>query len=330
MLPIHPQPKVDESLSSWMVRLAFGNGFPLKAFYEVVLGYPLPMWKTDIDADAAPELLARLSAVTEQPLSVLQKMTLVGQSSASFRREIVFGRIPWVLPVGLFHSGKTCVGMQFCPRCLATDEVPYFRMCWRKLLFAVCPIHHCVLEDRCSGCSEPVVYHFYGRIKYAAYSELADIVRCHRCGLDLSSVRAMDFPKAPPEMFLSIRSVAKLISDGLGEYPDNERREQFEVIRTWYQLLNILTGRNGKKIVRVLNDQADLSLPADILRTTVKVATVSTRIRLKILMGIAWLMDQWPSRLLLISEWRNSGLKSRLHKNDSMTSWFGDLLTQGV
>lgn len=35
MLPIHPQPMSDELLTSWMVRLAFANGFALHTFYSV-------------------------------------------------------------------------------------------------------------------------------------------------------------------------------------------------------------------------------------------------------------------------------------------------------
>lgn len=326
MLPIHPQPRADESLSSWMARLAFGNGFPLKAFFQGVLLYPHLIWRSDIDADLHPGLLDRLSLVTDQVPDSLQRMTLQHWGEAAFRREIVFGRTPWILPIGRFHRGKSNVGMQFCPLCLAGDEVPYFRIYWRMLLLAVCPVHHCPLEDRCSCCGEPVVYHQYGRRNFSAFSALADIVRCHRCGFDLRVSPAINWPVDEPELILSIINMANFLSDGVRRYRNKEHHDHVAAIRIWYRLINILTGRNGKQIVAVLNERVGLKCPDETLRTTIKVATSPSRIRFKIFVGVAWLMAEWPSRLFAISEPTNSGQKPYRHKNDAISAWFGDLI----
>lgn len=76
LLPLHPQPRPGEILSSWMVRLAFSNGFPLHTFYDKLLEYRAPIWNRDIDRHPANELLSILARNSGQRKSSLKSLTL--------------------------------------------------------------------------------------------------------------------------------------------------------------------------------------------------------------------------------------------------------------
>lgn len=51
---------------------------------------------------------------------------------------------------------KNYFGLQYCPTCLATDHVPYFRKRWRLAFVVACDLHGCMLRDRCPHCRSPV------------------------------------------------------------------------------------------------------------------------------------------------------------------------------
>lgn len=45
---------------------------------------------------------------------------------------------------------------RFCPACLATDKVKYFRIEWRFRSWLWCPLHMCCLSDACPTCGKPI------------------------------------------------------------------------------------------------------------------------------------------------------------------------------
>lgn len=46
--------------------------------------------------------------------------------------------------------------LAYCPRCLASDNQPYFRRRWRLAPFVVCLAHRTMLLDRCWNCSSRI------------------------------------------------------------------------------------------------------------------------------------------------------------------------------
>lgn len=73
-------------------------------------------------------------------------------------------------------------GMQFCPECLATDPIPYFRKHWRLAMFTFCPRHNVQLYEACPGCGGPVMY--YRRDFGKELVEAGAICACSVCGFD--------------------------------------------------------------------------------------------------------------------------------------------------
>lgn len=45
---------------------------------------------------------------------------------------------------------------RYCPRCLRQDQIPYLRLSWRAAFQLVCPVHHCLLLEKCSICGKSV------------------------------------------------------------------------------------------------------------------------------------------------------------------------------
>ncbi len=46
---------------------------------------------------------------------------------------------------------------RFCAACLATDKTKYFRLEWRFKCWRWCPIHSCLLRERCPHCNKVVM-----------------------------------------------------------------------------------------------------------------------------------------------------------------------------
>jgi hypothetical protein len=65
--PVHPQPRKDELLSSWLQELARGNGQKLQAFSDCVFGTDHQIWNRDVDRLAPRWLRANLVRHTGVP-----------------------------------------------------------------------------------------------------------------------------------------------------------------------------------------------------------------------------------------------------------------------
>ena len=182
-LPICPALFPDESLSSWVVRLADAHGMSVQALGSWLMGCGRQIFGEDVDRGAWDELARALCDATGLARSELIAATLLGFEGALWGEMSRRGPVRWVLPIvksGTFRSGY---GVQYCPVCLATDPVPYFRLQWRLGFVVSCPLHGCLLSDRCERCGAPVAAHRWrtGRLRELGTT---GIVRCHLCGAD--------------------------------------------------------------------------------------------------------------------------------------------------
>lgn len=181
MLPIHPQPLPDELFTSWMVRLAFANGFALHTFYSSLLSCRESIWNRDSDRHPPVVLLNCLSTATGKSIDELRNLTLSSYEGQVFEKFLISGDVPFLLPVGVYHRTRRRAGIQFCPQCLKLDQVPYYRRHWRLALSAVCPEHNCLLEQSCPSCGSPIIFHQHGmgRLKYISESALSICSKCY-------------------------------------------------------------------------------------------------------------------------------------------------------
>jgi hypothetical protein len=158
MWPQRPKRISDELFSSWLYRSAVAAAVPPLDFAKQMLGN-----LHDVDRDVAPATVGRLAELSGQSYQHLaagtvskiegSAMTKIGNGSG----DVLLSDERFLLVCGgRGRTGGRHLALQYCPRCLKTDEQPYFRRAWRFSFIAVCLEHGCSLHDRCWHCQEPV------------------------------------------------------------------------------------------------------------------------------------------------------------------------------
>jgi len=173
--PVVAHPEPDELLSSWLHRLAVGNGVPPKAFGPALdLGSGAWSGRLDLVLPApVRDQLVRCTGVTSEAVG---GMTLAGVGARALvlplRSDLSPGR----------RGRRQAAWLQFCPRCLVEDAQPYFRRDWRLATTIACPRHGGRLLDRCPSCKQ-------GLAPFAQDS-LRSQTECAACGFDLAAAKA--------------------------------------------------------------------------------------------------------------------------------------------
>lgn len=320
MLPLHPHPQPGEILSSWMVRLAMSNGFPLHTFYSNLLGFKLPIWSRDTDRHPSIALLELLARQTGQPLSTIEGLTLKAYEGILFEELPMVGNGHWILPVGIFHRIRRRAGMQFCPLCLQLDTIPYYRRSWRLSLYAICEHHHCLMQEHCPSCHAPVAFHRHGigrNVNIPAHA----LQLCHQCRFDLRRAIPVYFnwPDAS-----SWDSFTMLISDFEKE---SSRCEKLPLpygvmfFEGLYALIALVRSRNGYRLRQQLKKEFGMDISNGISATPLEFEFLNTVDRLKLLLSVIWLLEDWPIRFVTLCT--ESGItRSRLkEKVQSLPFW---------
>lgn len=294
MLPMHPQPKQDEILSSWLVRLAFANGFPLHTFYSSLLSYKAPIWSRDIDRHPSMELLKVLESHTHKSIIALQALTFSSYEGVLFEQLPMNGDAPWLLPAGVFHRTRLRAGMQFCPLCIQNDPVPYYRRCWRLALYPICGHHNCLMHQSCPFCHSPVIFHRHGIGRSKETPD--DALRlCHHCGFYLGGADQICFEWPDVES----RNLLCMILNMLGAGGEWRGAAPYGII--FFQglriLVGVISGRNGLRLREVLSKTLNVRIePVPHKDFEYQEATV----RLKLLLAAMWMLKDWPDRFLRV------------------------------
>lgn len=219
--PIRYKPLPDELLSSWLVRLAHGHGLKVQTFCNLIFGNKLQVWNRDIDRLAPEWLIAELSSKTGASYQKAFKTTLQSYQGIIYHRPRQSGSLTWIQSLKLHHRKFEGFGLQFCPKCLASDIDPYFRKSWRIAFNTTCPIHQCMLHDRCPHCGHGVAFH-RSDMKHVEYITAVSLLECHYCGFDLSQT-----PLRPTSYFdngirKSIRGLATRLTSSILNQQDVE------------------------------------------------------------------------------------------------------------
>jgi hypothetical protein len=94
--PVHPRPRKDELLSSWLQELARGNGQKLQAFSDCVFGPDHQIWNRDVDRLAPRWLLTNLVRHTGVPRQSVAASTLDGYRGKLYRTRNISGQLRWI------------------------------------------------------------------------------------------------------------------------------------------------------------------------------------------------------------------------------------------
>ncbi|AUH52522.1 hypothetical protein CXB49_17845 [Chromobacterium sp. ATCC 53434] len=296
MLPIHPQPRPGEILSSWMVRLAFTNGFMLHTFYDKLLGYHTPIWSRDTDRDPPLQLLTLLARHTGHSVAELQTLTLLSHQGQLFEKPVT-GHWSWVRPVGVYHRERKRPGMQFCPLCLAQSPVTYYHLKWRLALYVICEHHQCMMEECCPSCHAPIAFHRHG-IGRRKMVDDESLRLCSHCHFDLASMSPHHYPWPDRPSWQRLRHLIAAIEHDSWECGPRTPPCSLPFFIGVRALISVLSGRNGWQLRKHLGDALGVEIPWYPPGQHDEFEYQPPTARLILLLAIAWLLEDWPTRFL--------------------------------
>lgn len=172
-----PGPRARELLTSWIARVAVNSGCePLVLAGAIWPGWR--MWTVDADRQLSADRALTAAQWFRLPVEVVVASTLSATVKAlhgvSFSERPL---CPWILSQGNRNRLKRA-GLAFCPKCLAEDIEPFYRIDWRAAWVVGCEIHGARLVDRCDRCNAICEPH-------RSSAATGDLAHCVRCGFDL-------------------------------------------------------------------------------------------------------------------------------------------------
>ena len=167
-----------------MVRLAYAHDLKLRTFARLLFPDQGEVWYRDVDRLAPDWLVEKIAA--NAGLSVVKVMatTLRYYEGRLFRNYREASVLPWILPLMVSEWKRKGFGLQFCPACLAEDDVPYFRKRWRVAYYTWCPKHRTMLYDRCPKCGAAIAFHRRD-LNSRSIDSVGSITQCWQCDFDL-------------------------------------------------------------------------------------------------------------------------------------------------
>ena len=193
--PLHPHPRENELLSSWIIRLAHIHGYKVETFCSIIFGRQSSLWSRDIDKLAPEFVIKGLVRATGRPADEVYRTTLAGYSDFLSEKVNVSGDSRWLIPLGVYHRRRTKPGLMYCPRCLGEENGGYYRRLWRVGWVTVCTRHGCFLRDTCPYCHAPVMPHRADMTSRSTIPNPRTIITCFQCESDLSSGHTIAAPQ---------------------------------------------------------------------------------------------------------------------------------------
>ncbi len=325
VLPARSQPRPDELLSSWIVRLAMAHGLKLHTFCTL-LWDKRSIWNRDIDRCADNRILKELSKRTRTPFNRVEETTLTAYEGLLYERHNAQGNTPWIMPLGVYHRVRRMHGTQYCPRCLAEDKEPYFRRQWRLGFVTVCTKHRCLLFDSCPRCDAAINFH-RDELGERSKQVATGMSRCFMCKLDLRDVNGFAPYDACTESIDYQYRLMQALSDGwidIGEGLKVYTVLYFSVLR---QLMRVLASKRGAKLLAALCREAGISFftrPFFAGRTDIESLRIAERHKLKSL--AAYLLTEWPRRFVMICTTERVWSSTLLRDFETAPFWFWSIV----
>lgn len=219
-----------------------------------------------------------------------------------YERHNHFGPTSWIMPVGIYHRRRRQFGLQFCPRCLAEDEEPYYRRRWRLAFVIVCERHHILLHDRCPKCEEPINFHRNEMGNYRKF--VADsLTICHACRYDLKTIKSNVFVSATAEEARFTGILLSTINAGFIQISEGVVIYSHLFFVGLRQLMKILAMCDKRivKLRKALSETYNIDVYGHSMPRTVDVQELGIGARRQLLGLARCLLEEWPHRFVEIS-----------------------------
>lgn len=308
--PIRYKPLPDELLSCWLVRLAHGHGLKVQTFCNIVFGNQRQIWNRDIDRLAPAWLMKELALRTGTPITTVSNTTLRSYERKLYRNFRSAGVLNWILILQMYHRKREGFGLQFCPTCLASDKIPYFRKIWRVALCTICPIHKTMLLDRCPNCTLALAVHRVD-MRTKEFQEENIICICHNCAFDLRYALGI----TPPYYFPTVSKILEHLVFSLDSSQITKQKKhrlaEFSLMR---QICRLMTASYEHVTIRsfVLKElgQSDIILTEG--RISFEMRPIEQRHHL--LQLASWIVEDMENRLT--AAWRCGAIRYNLLLKD--------------
>lgn len=277
-LPLYVEPAPEESLLSWLLRLATRLGVSFHTLATECFGVDDRLGHTHWWRSPHPSVLQRIASRTGVGVPRLRHMTLSGWQP-SYRDDEVSARF-----AGRHYDSRAAMWRRhcfvICGPCLERDTTPYLRAAWLMGWLAVCPLHAVMLIERCGACG------LHLRAAPLATATPFSPTTCSRCGANLLS---NTYPSAHPGvariqtalLCAKQRGVAQL--GGLGQL-------------SWKQvvsLADVLIGMIWTELPQSEREAVFLMYASDPL-TELTPQDAIHDCRHGSLQFLAWLIEGWP------------------------------------
>ena len=323
--PAHPQPHADETMTSWLLRVAEANGIPFQDLCaEGWRGRKVQQTRLDrCPSDCIVEALVRCTGWTVEKI----RATTLGALEGRLFQGTLESRTQWVLPSS---EGKRPAGhQQFCPECLAEDVKPHYRLGWQLAFATGCPRHgNRPLLDACPFCNRPLdPAHNHAPKKRNQPDH--PITVCRHCGRDLREAVGIgtDVERLLPESVdrkgqaLQARMLTGL-RDGWMRVGGQEGVFACLAFDGIHQIVKALAAkRSAPRLWAVIGKR--LGLEGDRLYRMAGVEgcgfeTLGVSQRRHLMDLTAWLLDEWPHRFVSVCReakvWSNHIKQDRLDR----------------
>lgn len=302
--PAHVKPRHDELLSSWLVRLAMAHSQKLHTFCALAWSRRQQIWNRDIDKCADPDILNLLVERTGTPSDRVVRTTLAAYAGYVYERHNPNGNTRWLMPVGIYHRTRRIYGLQFCPRCLAGDAVPYYRRSWHLAFVTFCEVHRVPLSDRCPQCGAPINFHrneMGDRRKWVPES----ITLCHVCRYDLGKTPAKKVDQPAGRRILEFqRSLMRIMRRGWAEVSGYGPVYSHLYFTVLHQLMKVCAMEKRAAHLReaIANELGLKPSPPTLTKECRDIERLSTDERQALIDMARHLLSRWPHTLIRLCQ----------------------------
>lgn len=321
VLPLHPQPKPGEIFSSWFCRIAQANGIKLHTLEVQLWGRGKEIWTRDIDRSIDDNTLALVATSAGTSFERARETTLKSYEGLLFETLTTKTQTDWVLPSGVYHRIRKRPCMQFCPLCLATDEIPYFRKKWRLAFSTFCDEHDVMLHDCCPECKSPVMIHRQEMGDRNSW-RIDSLTICTVCGFDLKRAAAYQAPIVDIDVWNTLKVQACFMDLGwtfAGTETFSYSHLYFDVLRNL--ILKLKWKKSPGRLLSYAVEHLRVIGPPP-TRTRDPFENLDLRERHYLLQIATWYMLDWPSRFLTACREMKIRYSELTHEFCTAPFWF--------
>ncbi|QFT11220.1 TniQ family protein [Vibrio sp. THAF190c] len=323
LLPIRPRLQEGELLSSWVTRLALGNRVYTHTLFSELLDFKGDAYYRDIDRLSSLELLELLTKATGFSTASLRKAQLHTYEGELFEAINPTGNTKWILPLGIYHRTKLRFGVVYCPKCLAEDQVKFFRKIWRLSFITICPKHKCLLRDSCSNCGANIDFQRLS-IGYNHY-ELppANIALCHNCFKPLWLNKTEQLPPNLKLISNEYISFVERFAHRTGVLPELHQPLELQLFNgVWALSGRMLSKRANEVRERIFEELGvDIRSSANSQTDSVGFNFLGIEQRRKVLTSLFYYFPEWPYRWLNLTKNTKFSLSAFSDVNDELPYW---------